>query len=116
MKCPRCHEEISGPVAGPKQLRCPECKESLVQLELIFNPEELEAFKDVIVLAMRDPVFYENLRQDPLNVLEEKGISQKAVTRLTKVIEAISIPVVPTSMTDADSWPQIEFLEEEVAS
>lgn len=112
MKCPHCHENIGGPIVGPKRLKCPECGEDLVQLDLIFKQEELTVFNDIIDRAMHEPEAYEALRQDPRGVLEEAGISQETISRLMKAMEEVNVPVVAASMVDPESWPEIEFPQE----
>jgi hypothetical protein len=112
MKCPYCQQEIGGPIVGPKQLSCPKCGESLVQLDLIFKEEELGAFNTVVDQAMHDPDFYGELRQDPFGVLEANGISRETSSQVVEVMDQLGVPVVAACMTDPDSWPDIEFPEE----
>jgi hypothetical protein len=109
MRCPHCDKEIGGPIVGPKRLRCPECNESLVQLDLVFNARELRAFNAVIARAMDDRKFYEKLLADPPSILEEHGISQETISHLTGVMSDLGVPTVAACVTDPRSWlPEIE--------
>lgn len=112
MKCSYCQQEIGGPVVGPKQLSCPECGESLVQLDLIFKEGELTAFNTIVDRAMHDSDFYESLRQDPLGVLEANGISRETSSQVVDAMGDLGVPVLLACMADPGTWPDIEFPEE----
>jgi hypothetical protein len=112
MKCPHCDKEIDGPVVvGPLQLKCPECEQTVAQLDLIFEPDELGVFNDILVRVIEDSSYYEKLRQDPLGVLQGHGISEDTVSRLTEVIDELGVPVIAACIVNPDSWPDIEFPE-----
>lgn len=112
MKCPNCDKEIDGPIiAGLLRLKCPECQQTVAQLDLIFEPDELGVFNDILVRVMEDASYYEKLRQDPLGVLQEHGISEDTISHLTEAIDELRVPLIAACVGDPDSWPDIEFLE-----
>jgi hypothetical protein len=113
MKCPNCGSEFKNPIAGPEKLQCPKCGEDLVRLDLLLAQGELEAFNEVISLAMTDAEFYNELREDPYEVLEDKGISRETISYLTEVLDEIGVPVVPASIADPSTWPDFELPEED---
>jgi hypothetical protein len=48
--------------------------------------------------------------------MEEQGISRETVSLLTKSMEEIGAPVAAACMTDPESWPEIDFPEENLPS
>jgi hypothetical protein len=114
MKCPHCDLEIGSPVVGQRELKCAECGETLVRLaDLALDPEELKAFDGVINSAMRDATFYEALRQDPLGVMESRGISRQTVLDLSDLMGQYGVPTVDGCLTDSRSWPEVTPRDDE---
>lgn len=85
MKCPQCNSSIN-PLFDSQRLRCPNCESNLVDLNAIFQAEELETFESLINEAMNDSQLVEKLSHQPASLLQERGISQASLDQLALVL------------------------------